>query len=151
MESVPLATAQRLTFLVPVDFSPGSAAAFRLAARLAVPLGARLVVVHIRPRRHALKGGREEVGQSLRQEAAIDEIHEMASAAAPDLPDAFIEVRLREDCAHLGIVREAKEIGADFIVVARHGRSSNSTGTLGHTVEYVVAHAPCSVLLADGR
>jgi nucleotide-binding universal stress UspA family protein len=58
-----------------------------------------------------------------------------------------------ETIVHIGgqphefIVREAKERGADLIVMGTHGRTGIKKLIIGSVAERVLAHAPCAVLV----
>ena len=52
---------------------------------------------------------------------------------------------------NLGIGDRAKEWGADLIVVGRRGHRNISEIFLGSVSNYVVHHAPCSVLVVQGN
>jgi len=56
-----------------------------------------------------------------------------------------IESRVREGDPRREIVDEAKDWGADLIVVGSHGRTGMQRWLLGSVAEHVVRHAPCSV------
>lgn len=49
------------------------------------------------------------------------------------------------------IVNEAKEWGADVIVVGSHGRGGLGRLLMGSVAQYVVDHAPCSVEIAHRK
>lgn len=66
--------------------------------------------------------------------------------------------KLQIDCEYethvgncsLGIGDRAKDWGADLIVIGRRGRSNMSELFLGSVSNYVIHHAPCSVLVVQG-
>ena len=51
---------------------------------------------------------------------------------------------------NLGIGDRAKKWGADLIVIGRRGRKNISEILLGSVSNYVIHHAPCSVLVVQG-
>lgn len=51
---------------------------------------------------------------------------------------------------NLGIGDRAKDWNADIIVIGRRGRKNISEMFLGSVSNYVIHHAPCSVLVAQG-
>lgn len=55
------------------------------------------------------------------------------------------ETVVREGDPRSAIVDEAKEWGADLIVVGSHGRTGLTRWLLGSVAQAVVGHAPCSV------
>lgn len=51
---------------------------------------------------------------------------------------------------NLGISDRAKDWGADLIAIGRRGRKNISEMLLGSVSNYVIHHAPCSVLVVQG-
>jgi len=51
---------------------------------------------------------------------------------------------------YIGIGDRAKEWGADLIVIGRRGHKNISEILLGSVSNYVIHHAPCSVLVVQG-
>lgn len=51
---------------------------------------------------------------------------------------------------NLGICDRAKDWGADVLVIGRRGHRNISEILLGSVSNYVIHHAPCSVLVAQG-
>lgn len=52
---------------------------------------------------------------------------------------------------HLGIGDRAKEWGADLIIMGRRGQKKITEMLLGSVSNYVIHHAPCSILIVQGR
>jgi nucleotide-binding universal stress UspA family protein len=131
------------TILHPTDFSTRSNSAFHLACALARDYGARLVVVHVKPPRmmggevHALVTIPQEVEAELR--AALDELQ------PPDIATK-IERVLKEGDAGSEILRMAKEISSDIIVMGTHGRTGLARLLMGNVAETVSRKAHCPVL-----
>jgi nucleotide-binding universal stress UspA family protein len=131
------------TILHPTDFSTWSKSAFDLACALARDYHARLVVVHVKPPQlmggevHALITTPEEVNRELRAE--LDELQ-------PHDPAVKVERVLKEGDAAEEILRLAKEIASDVIVVGTHGRTGLSRVVMGSVAEAVSREAPCPVL-----
>ena len=59
------------------------------------------------------------------------------------------EFECRVGSCNLGIGDRAKEWGADLIVIGRRGRKNISEILLGSVSNYVIHHAPCSVLVVQ--
>jgi nucleotide-binding universal stress UspA family protein len=57
-----------------------------------------------------------------------------------------VSVHLRDGIAWDQIASAARELGADLILLATHGRTGLAHALLGSTAERVVRHAPCPVL-----
>jgi nucleotide-binding universal stress UspA family protein len=139
--------------LCPVDFSPASQQALRIAARIAADRDAELVVVHVwyvSPLvsgefpipADALKAMADEEQQALARavhEANAVGAHRVASRMIDGVPWDRIVDTARQD-------REC-----DLIVIGTHGRTGVARWMLGSVAEKVVRHAPCSVLVARGR
>ncbi|MGF1536868.1 MAG: universal stress protein [Elainellaceae cyanobacterium] len=66
---------------------------------------------------------------------------------------AGIETEVTQDAGNPGpaICRLADRWGADLIIVGSHGRTGLSEMLLGSVSNYVVHHAPCSVLIIHGQ
>ncbi len=80
------------------------------------------------------------------EESARDEA---LASAARTVADAGVECRPVAGVGDAGkaIVEEAKEWGADLIVVGTRGRNLAQRLALGSVSTYVVHHAPCDVLV----
>jgi nucleotide-binding universal stress UspA family protein len=61
-----------------------------------------------------------------------------------------VEISIRAGKSGQEIVEEAKQWGADLILMGSHGRTGLKRVLLGSVAEYVVAHAPCSVEVVRG-
>lgn len=73
--------------------------------------------------------------------------HELAEFLSAEVPAAPVTPRVRTgDPAH-EIVAEAREWGADLIVMGTHGRRGLGRMFLGSVAETVVRHAPCAALV----
>ena len=82
-------------------------------------------------------------------EAILGRAERLASGGRPNRP-RFARVSteiLQARAAGAAIVDEAVERHADAIVLAATVRKVHGRMTLGHTVEYVLKHAPCEVIL----
>ena len=131
------------TILHPTDFSARSKSAFDLACALARDYDARLVVVHVKPPRmmggevYALITTPEEVDRELRGE--LDKLQ-------PHDDSTQIERVLKEGDAGTEILRMAKEISSDVIVMGTRGRTGLSRLLMGSVAEAVSRKAHCPVL-----
>lgn len=134
--------------LVGVDLSEPSRHAIVVAARLIRPDERALTVAHVyeaahesmlrrvaRPADVAAYVGRCRVDA----EAAVASLLRRARAAAG-------EVVLRRGDPRATILRLAKERGADLLALGSHGRAALA-GNLVGTMEAIVRHAPCDVLV----
>ena len=131
------------TILHPTDFSARARSAFDLACALARDYEARLVVVHVKPPQmmggevHALITTPEEVDRELRGE--LDKLQPLDGSTQ-------IERVLKEGDAGTEILRMAKEISSDIIVMGTQGRTGLSRLLMGSVAEVVSRKARCPVL-----
>lgn len=129
--------------LHPTDFSDRSQASLQVARSMAVELGARLVLLHVEPT-DLPYGGTFYVPADVSAERALLESlrHD---ADGPDLKHP-VEARLVRGEPTAEILKVAKEIGADLIVMGTHGRTGLLRLALGSVAEHVLRGAPCPVL-----
>jgi nucleotide-binding universal stress UspA family protein len=131
------------TILHGTDFSPRAKSAFALAAALARDYDARLIVLHVQPPRmmggevHALITHPEEVDAELKAELEKLQPHD---------PEVKVERILKQGDAATEILRAAKEIHCDLIVIGTHGRTGLARLLMGSTAETVSRKAHCPVL-----
>jgi len=135
--------------LVPIVGGPPSDAAMDLACRLAAERGARIVALNV------LEVPLDRsVGERLPdlESAANREIDE--AVAIGDSYGVRVLGRL-ERARNPGpaIVAEATTRGAEIIVLGspRHVLAGGETAVFGKTVDYVLKHAPCRVLVAAAK
>jgi nucleotide-binding universal stress UspA family protein len=135
--------------LCPIDYSPGSEQATRVAIRLANEAGAELILVHawhVPP-----------VAFTGPYEFAPDVIQEIQDSAREALDDATRAAeargarRLSSRLLHGPPRHEIVEVlerdpAFDLVVMGTHGRTGLARILLGSIAEGIVRHAPCSVL-----
>lgn len=131
--------------LLPVDFSPRTAAELALGVELSRAFGARLSLLHNQDaaplglsRAWDWQASHREA--SGRAAAVEDSLRELLASLPPDLAaDATVSRGLIVPA----ILQLARRLPADVIVVASHGN-----GTEDHTsvAERLIAEAPCPVL-----
>jgi nucleotide-binding universal stress UspA family protein len=138
--------------LVPVDGSDSSKGGLREAIRIASASGATLRLLHvvneliIEPEYLPLLKY-DQLVASLREQGRV--ILEEASTAARE-GGATCESELLETMgeeAALSIVRQARDWGADLIVMGTHGRRGVRRLVLGSDAELVLRHSPAPLLL----
>ncbi len=140
--------------LVPTDFSQPSEKAFIYAERFAEQFKAQLIVLNVSeaippaPRYippAEIEEHQEEIHRATCQQ--MQEMHNRLTQASPDsgIPAAqFIAV---DGASTDEILRLAKELDVDIIIIATHGRTGMKRWVLGSTTERVVRYAPCPVLV----
>jgi nucleotide-binding universal stress UspA family protein len=152
------------TILVAIDYSPHAAEALRWAESLAQKYRARLLLLHV-----LAAGGKATTPlESTLARPSPASYEEMAhgiwaryqtvgglEAAARARLEAFAERRLSRPVSAqvrvaVGkpaeqILRVAREVGADLIVMGTHGRTGWRHVVLGSVAEAVLRQAPCPV------
>jgi nucleotide-binding universal stress UspA family protein len=138
------------TILVPIDFSEVSKDVLVHAASLARAFGAELNLVHVAAPDPDFVG--YEVGpQTVREDRAgqLRREHRDLQAAADDLREQGIETKalLIQGPTVETIVKEAKKLGADMIVLGSHGHGAMHRLLLGSVSEGVLRAAPCPLVI----
>ena len=141
--------------LHPTDFSSASRAAFDRALAMSRDSRAELVILH------ALTPIVPMMGEGYVPPQTYDAIDAAARQGAQRKLDALVararkaRVRVRgfvvEGSAHERIVRAAKRLRADLIVMGTHGRSGLARLFVGSVASRVVSAASCPVMTVRGR
>ncbi len=134
--------------LVPVDFSPHSDEATRVAVELAKTFGATITLVTVfqAPVYPIPEGviafpnayAEAMTASTTRLEQKAAEVREASGVA--------VDARVVEGIAFREIVGLARDGGFDLIVMGTHGRTGLKHALLGSVAEKVVRKAPCAVL-----
>lgn len=136
------------SILAPIDFSPHSAQALRLAANIARQNSAMLTLVNVLdPLDYAVAEG--ESWPTERRQASFSESERSlakAKAEAESIGAPFVQTQAIEGGVTASIFDLATRIGADLIVIGTHGRTGLGRAVLGSIAEAVVRKAPCPVL-----
>jgi nucleotide-binding universal stress UspA family protein len=131
------------TILCPLDVAEPCEPAFHLACALARDQGARVVVLHVYPppcchgdvvAQRPPDSGRDTLEHLLRRYRAAG-------------LSGGVQHRLEEGEPIREILRVAREIPADLIVMGTHGRGGLPRLLLGSVAENVLRAAPCPVLM----
>jgi nucleotide-binding universal stress UspA family protein len=139
------------TILVPVDFSDGSMAALDLAADVAKARSATLHLLHAVDKVHFPKTVQTEYAAAANPTALLKR---ESAAAMAELERVAAPLRRRRVKLELStpigpaaetIVKRAKRIGADLIVMGTHGRTGLLRVLMGSVAEEVVRNATCPV------
>lgn len=150
-------TVQIKTILIPTDFSENAQAAFATACDVAQQLNAKVYLLHVQDQstlRVALREGLLEANASDEEiVAAVQKLIEMrfsSTRSGINPADVEIECLSRRGDADAEIVKYAREIAADMIVMGRQGVtvwSALASFVLGSVAASVVKNSPCPVLI----
>jgi nucleotide-binding universal stress UspA family protein len=135
-----------IKILVPIDFSRPSGFALLAAADFARQYGGRITLVTViepdpfhRFETHALAVSRKTLDGRLRSE--LSEFgHKLAGK------DNIEAVLVRHGIPFDEIVKAARALKTDLIIIATHGHTGLKHVLLGSTAERVIRYAPCAVL-----
>ncbi len=130
--------------LVPVDFSDCSRKAQQYAMAFVEEFGGELFLVHVvEPYFVTGELGVDMIGLLKDAEkAARKHLAGLQKAVGPGC-----QTELRRGSPAQEIIDQAKDMGADLIIIATHGRSGIGHLFMGSVAERVVQHAPCPVLV----
>lgn len=138
--------------IVPVDFSPHSAAALRMA-RLFAP-GAEITLVHAFGTPYEgklwLAGVPDEEIHRYRTQArqqALNRIHTLIGETRDD-PCRYHIIVEHDDAAPLILAKEAA-FSADLIVIGKHGQSLIEDTLLGSVTRHILSDSKCDVLVVQ--
>jgi nucleotide-binding universal stress UspA family protein len=135
--------------LLPVDFSPLSELAARYVARLADAFGSRVHVLHVVPT-ETLVATLPEQGSSFvtsPQQRIAETERQLDRFVAEHLPRPLVDKRSVCGTPAPEIAREAREVGADLIVMGTHAEGVVRRLVFGSVSKSVLESAPCAVLL----
>ena len=131
------------TILHPTDFSERSRNALPLACALARDYGARLVFLHVALPPTLVYG---EGALPLDPEILFREAKERLDRLEVPQANVRAERRFEEGDPVTEILRVAREINADLIVLGTHGRTGLARLLMGSVAEQIVRKAACPVL-----
>jgi universal stress protein A len=145
------------TILVPTDFSEHAQRAFERAFDLAEQLGAKLFLLHVQAESFL----RTAVTEHLLDGASTDEM--LKDAVSQLIEERFSQTLCAVDHSRIAVEHTARrgdpdavissyaeEIGADLIVIGRHGTgfiSEMRAAVVGSVAESVIRKSPCPVML----
>jgi len=135
--------------LVPVVDSDQSRQAMHVAARLAAERGARIVALRVIVVPLDLPLDADLPEQEALADRLLDEAHDIADLYGVDV----VERVLRARHAGRAIVEEALRRGSEIIVMGapRLPHRTRRSAIFGKTVDYVLRHAPCRVMVGAAR
>jgi len=135
--------------VMPTDFSDYSLRALPYAIDLAAKYGARLKVIFVNEPSMQVS----DVAWVGVDERAMNEDHSrearrhLEKLVLDQVPrDVPADAEVLSGNAVDEVIRYARDVNADLIVMATHGRSGVSHMLMGSTAEQVVRKAPCPVL-----
>ncbi len=133
--------------LHPTDLAESSRHAFQTAVDLARHHHARLVLLLVAhpPRLGELSYA--EAATELQPEGLFRRLGLEMRQALPAPPDVPLEYLVRQGSPAPEVAAVARELGADLIVIATHGRTGLNRLLLGSTAEQILRQAPCAVLI----
>jgi universal stress protein A len=135
--------------LWPTDFSPRAQAALPHAVGLAMQANAELVLLHVLPSPGAyvvpdVSGA--VLIPLLRKSRAAAQAHLRRLEKQVAGPHLRMHTVLTEGVPFHQIIRAAKRLRCDLIVMATHGRTGLAHAIMGSVAENVLRRAPCPVL-----
>jgi nucleotide-binding universal stress UspA family protein len=137
--------------LIPVDFSDCSKKALQYAVPFAKQFDASLVLLSVvEPCVPVPEITRVdwELIESVRRTGGEAELAKLKQTLNNDVK---VETVLRVGRPYVEIVRAAKELSVDLILLSTHGHTGLAHMFLGSTAECVVRHAGCPVLVVRER
>lgn len=130
------------TVLVPTDFTEGSCAAIDRALALPLAQGARIEIVHVLPA--SIPAKVRAAVEARARESLADAVTRVSSTRGGQLEVASELVRGE---AHVEIIRHARSIDAELILIGRHGRRPVRDLFIGATATRVVRLGDTPVLV----
>ena len=134
--------------LVPVDFSENAEAAAQYASDLAQKFGAKLHLMHVvEPASFVndLTNVPFTLSDKQLEATAMTDLEALSTRFVD--PGVQASWMVKRGKGYLEIVKAAKELKADMIVISTHGYTGLKHTIMGSTAERVVRHAPCPVLV----
>ena len=135
--------------LVPTDFSENSKVALRYACALAEKFSAALHLVHVIEDRFLFAPGAEgypAVVTDFKEVQAEVQKQLEASVSAEWHQKLKVQTAIRRGAPFVELIRYAREVPIDLIVMGTHGRGVIAHMLLGSVAERVVRKSPCPVL-----
>jgi nucleotide-binding universal stress UspA family protein len=138
--------------LVPLDFSEPSKRAARFAREWAKLFGAHIYLLHVIEPATFLSGLEDVPIAMSRHDVAQTAKSALEKIARGELPKTTpVSVLVRKGKAYDQIVKTARSLQIDLIIIPTHGYQGLERAMLGSTAERVVRLAPCPVLTVRRR
>ena len=138
--------------LIPVDFTDCSRRAFYVALELAAKFKAKCTVLHVIEPITSLdlspKKYKKVYQDMTRMEEGVKKrVEEFVAEGEYDVDPADIDIELAVGKPFQEILKKARELGVDLVIMGSHGKMSGDEVMMGSTAERVVRRAPCPVLV----
>ncbi len=131
--------------LCPIDFDANSPSAMEFAGKIAQETGGRIYLLHVVPWTvAAVPIDASEVLAELKQ-AATARLRRLAKEKLDGRVANEIVVTVATNPGN-EVVRIARELNVDVVIMATHGRKGLNHLVLGSVAERVVRESPCPVL-----
>jgi nucleotide-binding universal stress UspA family protein len=140
--------------LVPIDFSDCSKHALNYAKALAAQFGSKLILLNSVALQYYFASdeyARYDFPDLTRRAEATAKKQLRDLVRQSDFNGLKVEIALEVGHAGQQICEQAADLEVDLIVTSTHGRTGFKHIMLGSTAEYVVRHAPCSVLVVPSH
>jgi nucleotide-binding universal stress UspA family protein len=134
------------TILAPIDFSDEAMFAFRHASRLAEEVGGKVIALNVVESPNIYPAYEREEEEKLEGEAQ-HKLDQMCQTEAINPDKVETMVRLAAESVSEEILAAARDVAADLIVVPVSHLAVFRHALFGHTVDKIVRHAPCPVLM----
>jgi len=136
--------------LVPTDFSEASAAAVRVAVRMARAFHASIEVFHVNPDPALLlPPPGDVVARPAAFERVLAETEEKLERVVAEVREAGVPCTSSSELgrSYTSIIEQAQRSAAGLIVMGTHGRRGLRHALLGSVAEKVVEHGRCPILV----
>lgn len=140
-----MSTAPITKILAPVDLSSCSRAALEFACKLALPFGAHIDVLFVRPPNAVTPGGESDRSREDELASARAELHRFIQGIPAARAESITE-RVESGVAQEEILRAAERGSFDAIVLGTHGRTGRARSLAGSVAESTVRLAACPVI-----
>lgn len=108
-------------------------------------------IVNVLPMSHGVPEGSYEDVTYIAKNAAQKIVKEASDYLQKEHFDISITTKVSAGSAKKVILEEAKEFGAELIVVGSHGRGAVERFLLGSVSQALALHAPCSIMIVKGN
>jgi len=146
--SEPVARKLLKNVLVPTDFSKGAERALGRALLLPLARGARLHVIHVLPGDLPVKVRSKAEAKAKR---ALDQVLSRARAGMTTGREVNLTSEILAGEAFVEIIRCSRTMGAEMIVLGRHGHRPIRDMFIGTTAERVTRHGDVPVLVVNRK